>query len=449
MSMHSRTRSLAVVGGVTAALLLAACGSGATPDLGEPGDDAATSDAAVEGGAATIWAVESSQSDSYVAAVDRWNADHPDQPIELQLFPDNGYKDKLRVALGAGEGPTMIYSWGGGGLEAFVEQDLIESLTDLTADNPEIIERYLPATLGGVTFDGEVYGAPINNMQPVVLLYNEDVFEQVGAEPPTTWEELEALVPTFNEAGIAPLALAGQSKWPELPYLASLLDRVGGPEVFEAIAANEADSWSDPAVIESVTMIQDLVRAGGFVENFSSISYESGAADALLYTGKAAMLVMLSQAYSNIAKAAPEFAESGAMGYLPFPEVEGGAGDPANLSGNPSNYWSVTTAASEEAKATAVAFLDEQVMNEEYTGEIIARSAVPGVQTAEELIAESDNEYAAFVFDLVAQAPNFQLSLDQALSPAQGEALKTALDQVFLLEITPEQFAETMNATIE
>lgn len=450
---HSRQRwTAAVVGSVTVSLLLAACGSGATPELGqsagateEPGTDAAAGD----GDATVIWAVESSQSDTYVAAVDRWNADHPDTPIELQQFPNNGYKDKLRVALGAGDAPTMIYSWGGGGLKDFVDEGLIESISELSADNPELVERYLPAAIGSATFDGEVYGVPVNNMQPVVVLYNKDVFEQVGAEPPATWADLMGLVETFNAAGIAPIAMAGQSKWPQLPYLAYLIDRVGGPEVFDAIEANEPDAWSDPAVIEAVTKIQELVQAGGFVSDFASISYESGAADALLYTGKAAMLVMLSSAYSNIAKAAPEFAESGSLGYVAFPAVEDGAGDPANLTGNPSNYWSITTGASDAEQATALAFLEEQVMNEEYVSEILGRSAVPGVTTAEDLIAESGDEFSSYVFDLVAQAPDFQLSLDQALSPAQGEALSTALDRVFLMEITPAEFADTMNATIE
>ena len=47
------------------------------------------------------------------------------------------------------------------------------------------------------------------------------------------------------------------------------------------------------------------------------------------------------------------------------------------------------------------------------------------------------------------QAPNFQQSWDQALSPAQAEALLNNIDQLFLLKITPEQFATAMNATIE
>jgi raffinose/stachyose/melibiose transport system substrate-binding protein len=430
-------------------MLLAACGSGATPQLGTDAESTDGTSTQSDAGDVVIWAVESSQSDTYVAAVERWNAAHADTPIELQQFPNNGYKDKLRVALGAGEAPTMIYSWGGGGLQDFVDEGFIESMTELTADKPELIDRYLPAAIGSATFDGEVYGLAVNNMQPVVVLYNKDVFASVGAQPPATWDDLMGLVTTFNDAGIAPIALAGQSKWPQLPYLAYLIDRVGGPEVFAAIAANEPDSWSDPAVIEAVTKIQELVEAGGFAADFAATSYESGAADALLYTGKAAMLVMLSSAYSNIAKAAPDFAEAGSLGYFPFPAVDGGAGDPANLTGNPSNYWSITTAASDAEKATALAFLEEQVMNDEYVSEILGRSAVPGVKTAEALIAAADDDFSSFVFDLVAEAPNFQLSLDQALTPAQGEALSTALDRVFLLELTPAEFAETMNATIE
>jgi raffinose/stachyose/melibiose transport system substrate-binding protein len=297
-------------------------------------------------------------------------------------------------------------------------------------------------------FDGDVYGVPVNNMQPVVVLYNKDVFASVGAQPPATWGDLMDLVTTFNDAGIAPIALAGQSKWPQLPYLAYLIDRAGGPEVFAAIADNEPDAWSDPAVTEAVTKIQELVQAGGFAADFASTSYESGSADALLYTGKAAMLVMLSSAYSNIAKAAPDFVDGGSLGYFPFPALEDGKGDPANLTGNPSNYWSITSAASDAEKATALAFLKEQVMNDEYVSEILGRSAVPGVTNAKGLITESGDEFAGYVFDLVADAPSFQLSLDQAVSPAQGEALSTALDRVFLLEITPAEFVDTMNATI-
>lgn len=432
---HTRMK-VAILAAVAASagLLLAACGGGGTPDLGAGGGS---------GEGTAVWAVQSAQSDSYLAAADRWNAAHPDRPIDMQVMPDKGYLDKLRVAVGAGEGPTLMFSWGGGGLRSYVDKGYVDPLTE----HRELVDRYLPAALDKAVFDGEVYGVPINNMQPAVVLYNKDVFASAGVEVPTTWAELQNVVAKLDDAGVAPFALAGQSKWPQLPYLAYLVDRIGGPEVFETIIANGPDAWSDPAVLEAVTMIQDLVESGGFAHDFSSTAYETGAADALLYTGKAGMILMLSQAYSNIGQAAPDFVETDSLGFFPFPAVEGGTGDPRNLVGNPSNYWSVISGSSDVDKATALDFLTEEVMNDRYVDEILDRSAVPGVTSVESELADRDQPFSSFLFDLVREAPQFQLSWNQALSPAQGDELNTQLDRVFLLEITPQEFADAMNAT--
>jgi raffinose/stachyose/melibiose transport system substrate-binding protein len=45
-------------------------------------------------------------------------------------------------------------------------------------------------------------------------------------------------------------------------------------------------------------------------------------------------------------------------------------------------------------------------------------------------------------------APHFQLSWDQALAPAPAQALLTNLSQLFLKQITPQQFSANMNKTI-
>jgi raffinose/stachyose/melibiose transport system substrate-binding protein len=428
----NKTRAAALAAAaVTAALALTGCG----PTSAEA---PSSSDATV------VWGVQGGQSDSYEAAAERWNSANPDRPIELQMFGNDGYQDKLRMALGADQGPALMFGWGGGVLDSYVKAGYVDPIEDA-----EITDRYLDTVKGAVTFDGKTYGAAINNIQPVVVLYNKDVFASVGAEPPTTWDELLDLVPVFEKAGVAPIALAGASKWPELPYLSYLVDRLGGSEVFDAILAGEEDAWSDPAVTKAVEMIQELVKAGGFNADYASVDYGSGAADALLYSGKAAMMVVLSQAYSNIQSSAPDFVASGALGYVPFPAVDGGSGDPATIVGNPSNFWSVTSAASNDKKKTALDFLKTEVMNEKYVGEILDRSAVPGVKSAADLIAErDDNEFQSFVFDLAQNAPTFQLSWDQALSPAQGAELTTQLDRVFLLEIDADAFAEAMNATI-
>ncbi len=63
---------------------------------------------------------------------------------------------------------------------------------------------------------------------------------------------------------------------------------------------------------------------------------------ALLQTGQAAFLLQGTWVQPGFLKSAPEFAASGDLGYTTFPAVEGGVGDPANIVGNPSNFWSIS-----------------------------------------------------------------------------------------------------------
>jgi raffinose/stachyose/melibiose transport system substrate-binding protein len=258
-----------------------------------------------------------------------------------------------------------------------------------------------------------------------------------------------ALVPKFKEAGIAPFSLGGQSKWPDLMWLEYLVDRIGGPEVFANIAANKPDAWSDPAVVEALTKIQELVDAGGFVNGFSSIAADSSADQALLYTGKAAMILQGGWIYQGMKKDAGDFVTSGKLGFTTFPTVEGGKGDPANVVGNPSNFWSISSKATDAEKKAALSYVKDGMFTDANVQDLINSGAVPVVQGIEsKLEASPDKEFLTHVYGMAKNAPDFTLSWDQALSPGQGDAMLTNLDQIFLKKITPEQFVSTMNATI-
>ena len=168
--------------------------------------------------------------------------------------------------------------------------------------------KYFPSVAANGQVDGKTYAVPNNSVQPVVLYFNKDLLSQAGiANPPATWDELLADVATLKAAGIAPISMGGQSKWPQLMWLEYLTDRIGGPEVFQAIQDNKPNAWSDPAVIQANTMIQQLVNAGGFADGFSSIATDSNADLALLFTGKAAMILQGSWAYANFKTSAADF----------------------------------------------------------------------------------------------------------------------------------------------
>ncbi|CEA09897.1 Multiple sugar-binding protein precursor [Arthrobacter saudimassiliensis] len=437
MNMRTTKTLTASAAALALGLTLAACGSSG------PSDPAADSDSP------SMWALTGSSEDIFRSSVETWNEENPDNLINQEFFANDAYKTKVRTAIGAGEGPTFIYGWGGGVLESYVDAGHVADLDEFLAENPEVKERYIPSVFENGVIDGKTYALPNNNMQPVVLYYNKEIFDEIGVEPPATWDELMALVPKFNDAGIAPLSLAGQSKWPNLMWLSYLVDRIGGPEVFKAILDGEEGAWSHPAVIEALTKIQELVDAGGFVNGFSSIAADAGADSALLYTDKAAMMLHGGWAYQNLKNDAPEFVESESVGFVPFPAVEGGAGDPANVVGNPANMWSISSKASDAQMESALKYLKEGLFSDEYTQAMIDSGAVPAVNGIEDQLAASDDkDFVEFIYGLAQDAPSFQLSWDQALSPAQGDAMLANLDQIFIGAITPEQFAENMNATL-
>jgi raffinose/stachyose/melibiose transport system substrate-binding protein len=137
------------------------------------------------------------------------------------------------------------------------------------------------------------------------------------------------------------------------------------------------------------------------------------------------------------------------IGFFPFPAVEGGKGDPANVVGNPSNYWSLNSGASKEVQKQMTKYLNENVFNEQYTKTLLDGGGVPPVVGIEDRLADTEHgDFLTFAYNLVQNAPSFTLSWDQALPSSQAQELLTNIDRIFLLEITPEEFVANMNATL-
>ena len=428
MTLGSNRRTALTAAGLALLSFTAACGSSGPSGTG--------------GGSATAWGITGGDEQTMRTSFQQ-------AKIDGQFFGNDAYKQKVRSAVGAGQAPTLLFSWGNGGmLKSWVDAGKVVDLTPEVQKDPTLASRYLSTVAQTGVIDGKTYAVPNNGMQPVMVFYNKDLFNRIGAQPPKTWDELMALVPRFNQAGIAPFSLGGQSKWPQLMWEEYLVDRIGGPEVFNAIAANKPNAWSDPAVIEANTKIQQLVSADGFVKGFNSIATDSNADTALLYTGRAAMYLMGSWAFPTIKQADPDFV-SGKLGWTTFPTVAGGKGAPDNIVGNPANYWSVSATATDQQKQTAIDYLRTGVMSDSYVDSLLASGSVPPVNGIEGKLAKTqDPEYLSYVYSLASKAPNFQLSWDQALSPGQADALLNNLGQLFLKQITPEQFSANMNATI-
>jgi raffinose/stachyose/melibiose transport system substrate-binding protein len=446
-SRTSRRTFLGLAAGSTlGAFGLSACG---TSGPAQPGG--AASGGSASGGAtgtASMWSLTGQPNQGIRQnSVDAFNK-LGKGTVKVTFFQNDPYKTKIRTAVGAGQAPTIIFGWGGGILKSYADAAQVEDLTSWLSENTEFKDQYIQAVWKAATVDGKIFAVPIQNTQPIVMYYNKTLFDKAGAQPPATWDDVMNLVDVFNKQGVAPFSLGGQSKWTSMMWLEYLFDRIGGPEVFDAIYANKPDSWSDPAVIASGQKVQELVKANGFIKGFSSITADTSADQALLYTGKAAMMLHGGWAYGGMKATQPKFVASG-LGWGNFPTLPGGKGDPKNTVGNPANYFSISSKATDAEKTVAKAYFTDGLFTDAEIDAYVNSGQVPVVKAAESKLASSpDAAFLQFVFNMTKQAPNFQQSWDQALSPTQATELLNNIDQLFLLKITPEQFASAMNATI-
>ena len=440
----SRRNFLGLAAGTPLAIALAACGSSG------PGSDTKASAGSAKGANAGYWYLSGPPGEGIRAAVvERWNKAHPANAVKALPFANDDYKTKIKTAIGSGNAPTLIFTWGGGGLANYVKAGQVEDLTDFFAKNAALKDKLFPSAFGAATIDGKPYALPFECVQPIVLFYSNKAFEKINAQPPKSWSELMALVPKFIEKKMAPFSLAGSSKWTTMMWLEFLFDRTGGPEVFDAIFKGEKNGWSHPDSIKALTMAQDLVKANGFVKGFNSITADSNSDQALLYTGRAAMMLHGSWSYGIQKSAAKKFVESGDLGYMNFPPVDGGKGDPSNTVGNPSQYLALSSKASAAEKETAKKFMAEGLFTDEENKAWIATGGIPIVKGTDALYAGSpDEKYLKFVYETASNAKVFAQSWDQALSPTAAATLLENIAKLFQLKITPQQYATNMNAVI-
>ncbi|GAA2920097.1 extracellular solute-binding protein [Kitasatospora cinereorecta] len=407
--------------------LLAGCGSGG---------------GGADGGTITAYVYGDDAVKVQQAAVDSFNKTS-DVKVKLVSVPGTDYVNKLRSSMGSPSAPDVFFNWGGGSIKPYVDSKDLVDLTSTVKKDATLKDGFLPSVMTAGSLDGKIYGVPMRGMQPVMLFYNKTLFAEHKLQVPRTWEDLQKAITTFKAAGITPFALGGSDKWPELMWMEYLLDRIGGPEVFQRIQNGDTDGWGDPAVLRTAQTVRELIDDGAFGKNFHSVDYGNGGAPTLLNKGKAAMHLMGSWEYSTQLGKAPEFARND-LGWTAFPTVAGGVGDPANVVGNPTNYWSVN--ARTKHKDTAIAFL-RTMASKTYAQALVDNGDIPTTSDAASMLSTSPNpEFANDQYQLVQKAPSFTLSWDQALEARYATPLLTEISKLFAGTTTPEKFVEAMKA---
>ena len=180
--------------------------------------------------------------------------------IDESFTPNTGIKVNLEIvdpgallnAVLAGRGPNVVLSVGADQPVNFALRGASEDITQFEGWE-EVLSHYTESSYEQYRLDGAIYGIP-ETQTFNVMFYRKDVLDELGLQPPQTWEELIEMLPTIQgnnlsvgiptAAGSSNATAAGatMSNMPDLSMYFALLYQYGGDMYNEAGTKTTVDN---------------------------------------------------------------------------------------------------------------------------------------------------------------------------------------------------------------
>lgn len=379
------------------------------------------------------WHINTNENEAafWQQVADDYTAANPNVTIEITILENEAFKSRLVTVMQAGDPPDLFQSWGGGVLWQFADAGLVRDIgPELEGAWKDSFSAQAALELYGK--DGAYYGVPWN-WGAVGFFYNKALFAQAGLDPenpPATWDELLAAVEALKAAGITPIALGEQDKWPGHFWWVYLSLRLGGGDAFLA-AYNRDGSFAAEPFVQAGEYLSQLVALNPFQEGYLAMGYSQQAG--LMGDGLAAMELMGQWAPGAQVGNSQAGGIGDDLGWFPFPMVEGGAGNADDVLGGGDGF-----AVGINAPDEAVDFL-KYITSLEVQTAATGIWIVPTVVGAE--VALEGNEIMQTVIAARNNAPYSQLYYDQFLPPAVGGVVNDSVQALFAGAMSPEEVA--------
>ncbi|MGV0819701.1 extracellular solute-binding protein [Martelella sp. AMO21009] len=374
---------------------------------------------------------------------DEFEEANPGVTIEMQFLENQAFKAKLPTLLQSSEIPSLFYTWGGGVLKAQAETGVLRDITPaLDADNNKWRDTLKPSSIAGMTFDDQVWAAPVLN-GVVSFFYNKELFDKAGVDGTSieTWDDFMGAVQTLKEAGITPIAGGGGDKWPIHFYWGYLAMREAGHDGFMAAKAGENGGFAGEPFVAAGEKLAALGALEPFQNGYLGATWND--ALAAFGDGRAAMIL----SFENTGRTQISNSTDGKglaednIGRFAFPVIEGAPGLVTDNMGGLTG-WAVTKDAPPETEK----FL------EYYTSPDVARriSEVQKVIPVTIGVADSITDpLLKSSAEALADETWHQNYLDQDLGPNVGAVVNDMSVAIVSGATSPEDAAQQIQDTYE
>ena len=251
--------------------------------------------------------------------IEEFNAEYAGKyRIQKEDVPgDANYVDKIKVQLGTGDLPPVVYGGGYNLLDLALAKDVVVDLTSYVEADPEWKALYSDVALTTNSRDGKIY-ASSSEGSLIGYFYNKELFEKAGiAEPAKTWDEFWEQCDKLKAAGIAPLALdTADSAWVTSLWAGAMI-ATSGDEGYEFMKQMNPIDYNNQPTIDAFTNVQKMLQEYTTLDAIGG-KYEHAANNFL--SGQAAMIAngpwMIGD-FSDETKTTADFADK--VGVAIFP----------------------------------------------------------------------------------------------------------------------------------
>jgi len=379
----------------------------------------------------TFWTL-SSRTEGVNAILDDFHAANPDVTVEVVIHETTAHRDGLRIAASSKSLPSVWFNWGGtlGGF--YAENGLTYDLTGYAAEN-NWDEKFDGAALDLSTLHGQLSGYP-TSLSMVGVFYRADIFEELGIEVPTTFEEFEAACATLKENGYTPISAAGGGHgWHVMRVVEQLIEYYAGADLHDAMSTFKS-SYDDKSVVQALAKFKEWVDNGYINEGF--VSANANEAWQKLPSGDAVMVFEGQWFERNVLQ---NELDNSLFAFFPFP-----SGGTNRMSAFVEMYQFNADLTDAELDA-AVRFMDFYYGKDAITAHPENyKYPVPitGIDIPEANVHTMDMVAA------IAEAGSFTIT-DQAFPTEVASVLFNVQDEVALGSMTPEEGAAAIQEAIE
>lgn len=230
---------------------------------------------------------------------------------------DQNYIDKIKVQLGTGDLPPVIYGAGYNLLDLVLQKDLAVDLTDAVNSDPEWKSIYNDTAMTVNSRNDKIY-ASSSEGNTIGYFYNKELFKQAGiSEPAKTWEEFFDQLEKLKNAGITPMSMdTADSAWVTQLWMGAMVGTSSDDGLKLMQTMNPTD-YNIPEMTDAATRIQEIFKNYTTVDAVGG-KYENAANNFL--SGQTAMIAngpwMIGD-FSDTSKTTADFADK--VGVALFP----------------------------------------------------------------------------------------------------------------------------------